>query len=473
MKNQYDLVVIGAGPAGMAAAINAEKYGLSVLIIEEQKSPGGQVYRSVERIDPELVDILGPDYVRGINLIEKFHQASIDVHFGAFVSHVETESDFVVSFVSNKAARQVRSERVIIAAGARERPIAIPGSTLPGVMAATAADILLKSNKIIPRGDTVLAGSGLLLLLVGIHLISAGVAIRTVLDTTPFRNYFRSLVHFPRALLALRTLYKGFQMQQVIRKSGIPVYRNVKQLEALGSDYVECVRFQTAGRIHEVETDTLFLHHGLVPDTQMTFLLDCEHEWCDVQRYWRPVVDKWGNTSVNGVAIAGDAAGIAGVDAAEISGYLAGLEAAFGLKKISKGERNQKAKPLQKKLARETYIRPFLDALYKPDPDLLVPSDPDTIVCRCEELTVGQVKKALDTGLFNPNQVKAQTRCGMGPCQGMMCGLTLLEIIADHRKVNIADLGYFRIRPPVKPVTLEQLSAIQFASQLEETDEVR
>jgi bacterioferritin-associated ferredoxin len=273
-------------------------------------------------------------------------------------------------------------------------------------------------------------------------------------------------------LLAFENLYKGIQMGQKIRKSGVPIYRNVKNLEALGSDSVEYVRFQNSGRTQEVKANTLLLHNGLVPDTQMTFLLDCNHEWYGVQRYWRPIVDKWGNTSVNGVGIAGDVAGIKGANAAEISGYLVGLEAAFSLKMISEQERDLKAKPLQKKLARETHIRPFLDYLYKPSPDLLVPRDSKTIVCRCEEVPADQIRKALESGLMNPNQVKAQTRCGMGPCQGRMCGLSVSEIIVNYGKVNIPNVDYFRIRPPVKPITMEQLSKIQLVGQLEDVNEI-
>jgi len=472
MKIHYDLVIIGDGPAGMAAAIIAEKNGLSVLIIGEQQGPGGQIYRNMEAIDSDIGDILGPDYFKGKNLIKKFQKASVDYLQRAVVWHIQSETDFIVSFISDTDARQIRSNRIIIATGARERPIAIPGCTLPGVMAATAAEILLKSNRIIPQGDTVLAGSGPLLLLVATHLISAGATIKAVLDTTPFRNYLISLKHFPKALLAFEYLFKGIQMQRKIRRSGIPIYRNVKNLEALGSVSVENVRFHNSGRTQEVKANTLLLHNGLVPDTQMTFLLDCDHEWYDAQRHWRPIVDKWGNTSINGVAIAGDAAGIAGASAAEVSGTLAGLETAFSLKMITEQERDLKAKPLQKILAKETHIRPFLDYLYKPSPDLLVPSDRKTIVCRCEEVTVDQIIKALEAGLSNPNQVKAHTRCGMGPCQGRLCGLTISEMIADYRKVNIADLDYFRIRPPVKSITMEQLSKIQLVSQLEDVNEI-
>jgi hypothetical protein len=339
-------------------------------------------------------------------------------------------------------------------------------------MAVTAGEILLKTNRIIPSGDTVLAGSGPLLLLVATHLISAGVTIQAFLDTTPLNNYFGSLKYLPNVLPAVKDLFKGFQMQQKIRKSGVPIYWNVKNLRAIGADSLESVRFQYAGKTKEIKASTLFLHNGLVPNTQMTMLIDCDHYWDPVQRYWRPVLDNWGNTSVSGVSVAGDAARIAGASAAETSGYLAGLQAAFSLKMISEQERDRKARPLQEKLARATRIRPFLNHLYQPSPELLVPRDDETIVCRCEELTVGQIKNALTSSLSDLNQVKALTRCGMGLCQGRMCALTLAEVIADYRKDYFNDLDFFRIRPPVKPISFEQLSNLQLAIPSEEANEI-
>jgi len=172
-------------------------------------------------------------------------------------------------------------------------------------------------------------------------------------------------------------------------------------------------------------------------------------------------LDSRGNTGLRGIGVAGDAAGISGAKAAEASGHLAALEAAVALNVISREERDLKSAPFEKTISREQAVRPFLDRLFRPDPDLLVPRDDQTVVCRCEEVTAGQIREALELGTLGPNQLKSQTRCGMGPCQGRMCGLTVSEIIADYRKVDVSEVGYFRIRPPIKPITVEQLSDIQ------------
>jgi len=229
----------------------------------------------------------------------------------------------------------------------------------------------------------------------------------------------------------------------------------------IGTDAVASVRFAVNGKRREMSVDTLFLHNGVVPDTQITQQLDCEHRWHGVQRCWCPVLDNWGNTGENHIAVAGDAGGIAGGKAAEVSGRLAALETAYRLNVISKQERDMKSVPLMKALGREKAVRPFLDRLFRPGAELLVPQIDKTVVCRCEEVTAGDIRRSLELGSLGPNQLKSQTRSGMGPCQGRMCGLTLSELIADYRNVDVSEVGYLRVRPPIKPITVRQLSEMR------------
>jgi len=459
MKTQYDFIIIGAGPAGMAAAVEAEKSGVSTMVLGDQWSPGGQVYRAIERIAPEKMEVLGADYRYGRDLAREFREAKADYLPGAVVWQVEP--DLIVSFIFEEKARQIKAKRILVTTGARERPVPIPGWTLPGVMASTAADVLLKSHAMVPAGKIVLAGSGPLIFLTAARLIDFGVAVDAILDTTPFANYISALPVLPKALLAYEYLLKGLRLKQRIRGSGTPIYRNVKRIEAEGTDAVKTVRFTSNGKTRELKVDTLLLHNGVVPDSQITQQLECKHIWNDMQRYWQPLVDKWGNTSEPGIAVAGDAAGIAGAIAAEAAGHLAALEAACQLKVISRQERDLRAAPFEKRLLREKAVRPFLDRLFRPDSGLLVPGDDRTIVCRCEEITAGEIRKSLELGALGPNQLKSQTRCGMGPCQARMCGLTVSEIIAEYRKVDVSKVGYPRIRPPIRPIAVDQLAGLE------------
>jgi NADPH-dependent 2,4-dienoyl-CoA reductase/sulfur reductase-like enzyme len=164
-------------------------------------------------------------------------------------------------------------------------------------------------------------------------------------------------------------------------------------------------------------------------------------------------------SSVEGVSVAGDGAGISGARAAELHGRLAAFGIAHRLGHISAEARNCRTADERRRLAHDLAIRPFLDALYAPPEDVLRPADA-VIVCRCEEVTAGQLRASVRLGCPGPNQAKSLLRCGMGPCQGRLCGLTVSEIIASERGASLAEIDYYRIRPPLKPLQLRELAAL-------------
>jgi NADPH-dependent 2,4-dienoyl-CoA reductase/sulfur reductase-like enzyme len=201
----------------------------------------------------------------------------------------------------------------------------------------------------------------------------------------------------------------------------------------------------------------ILLHQGVVPNTQFTWSLRAKHEWDDVQLCWRPLVDAWGELDVPGIYVAGDGRGIGGAVVAHLQGTVAGLAVAHRSKRLTETERDRLASPVQAGLREHLHIRPFLDALYRPKLQNRVPAD-DVIVCRCEEVTAGAIREYVGLGCTGPNQTKSFGRCGMGPCQGRMCGLTVTEVIAQSRAVAPAEVGYYRIRPPIKPITLGEMA---------------
>jgi bacterioferritin-associated ferredoxin len=180
------------------------------------------------------------------------------------------------------------------------------------------------------------------------------------------------------------------------------------------------------------------------------------HRWNGRQLCFEPVVDRDFNSSLPGIAVAGDGAGIAGGTAAAERGRLAAIAA---VRALSPGVSVADPQAIRQKLQREEMGRAFLDALYRPADALRRPGG-DTIVCRCEEVTARQVREAADLGCEGPNQMKAFLRCGMGPCQGRLCGLTVTELIAERRETTPAEVGYWRLRPPVKPITLGELASL-------------
>jgi len=459
MSETVDLAIIGAGPAGLAAATVASGLGLSVVLLDEQPAPGGQIYRNIESFDAEaLEEYLGEDYTKGRTIAEEFRASDAKYRPNATVWRVDQNGS--IAWTDGSTAQILKAGRVIAATGALERPVPIPGWTLPGVMGAGAAQIMLKSAVMVPDGPTIIAGNGPLLYLVANQLYSAGAEIAAILETTRFRDYVFAAPYAFSAMRANEYLSKGAKLIQNLKKKGLKVQSAISNLAAHGNGRLQKITYTAHSLEQEVEAKALLLHQGVVPNVQITRQVGADHEWYEPQRYWRPKTDLWGTTSIETLAIAGDGAGIFGAESAVLSGKLAALETAYRAGIIDELQRNVQAKPLFREQQRIGSIRPLLDRLYHPSPDILTPAN-DTLVCRCEEVTAGDIRKCVQEGATGPNQLKAYTRCGMGPCQGRMCGLSVTEVIADARGKTAEEIGYYRLRPPIKPVTLGELAAME------------
>ncbi|PLC53263.1 FAD/NAD(P)-binding oxidoreductase [Pollutimonas nitritireducens] len=457
MSSDADIVVIGAGPAGMAAATLAARCGAQVMLLDEQDGAGGQIWRSITAASEARLQTLGPDYAAGLAPARDFAQSGAQHITRATVWQVTR--DGVVNYLHAGASCSIRAQRVILCSGAMERPFPIPGWTLPGVMTAGAAQILLKSAATVPTQPAVLAGCGPLLYLLAWQYVRAGVPIAAIIDTTDSSDYRRAVPHLPGALRAWPYLKKGLGLLRVLRKKGIPFFKGATNLEIEGADAVTAIRFVARGKKHRLQTALVLLHQGVVPNTQFTWALRAPHIWDTAQLCWRPDVDDLGRLAeVEQVLVAGDGRGIGGAQAAGLQGRLAALAALQDLGLMSADQAAPQVNAANNALQDHLRIRPFLDAMYRPKDANRIPAD-DVLVCRCEEVTAGAIRGFVKLGCAGPNQTKSFGRCGMGPCQGRLCGLTVTEVIAEARNTTPEEVGYYRIRPPIKPITLAELSA--------------
>lgn len=452
-----DLAVIGAGPAGMAAAATAAALGLSTVLLDEQPAPGGQIYRGITEAAAATRAALGADYRHGEALVAALDASKALYRPGSSVFDVSPSGE--IAFLSGGHTHMLRAKRILAATGGQERPFPIEGWTLPGVMTAGAAQTLLKQADLVPSGRVVLAGSGPLLWLLAAQILRAGGAIALILETTPKRNWRAALPHLPR-FLASPYAAKGLALLARVRRS-VKVISGVSHLRASGDDRLRMVAYRCGGEETIVDADTLLLHQGVVPSLHLPDTLGCRIGWNEEQRAFQPEADDWGATSVDHVAIAGDGAGIGGARSAARRGRLAAWDAACRLGRIGRAERDRLGAGDLAALKRDLAARRFLDLLYEPADSFRVPTG-DTIVCRCEEVSAARIEALIAQGVLGPNQLKFFMRCGMGPCQGRLCGLTVSEMFAAARGVSPEEIGHYRLRTPIKPVTVAEMASLPF-----------
>ena len=457
MSRHHDVIVIGAGPAGLSASATLAEFGLDVLTLDEQHRLGGQIYRNVEGATRDNLDHFGTDYSQGLTLARRFLKSGAQYKPGASVWQVSPDGQ--VCYSCNGKSRQVRATYIVAATGAMERPMPIPGWTLPGVMGAGAVNNLAKEGGLTPSGRVVLAGSGPLLLLEASLLIKRGVSIAAILETTSVLPTVAAITRGPEAIIRADFLLKGLCMLREIKKSGVAHHKGVSRICAKGKDRVESVEAMGPKGPLKIDADMLLLHFGVIPSTHIFRQMQCRMAWQPTQRYWYPHCDAWGRTNFERVFAAGDGAGVAGAIAAGCKGELAALEIARCLGMIPEDERDALAAPVKRKLQRDAYPRPFIDALYAPRPDQFL-FEASTVLCRCENVTVGDVRKVMKEGVHDLNEIKIVTRCGMGPCQGRMCGPALAEVVGAELAIPLQSLGQLSIRPPLKPIPLGEIATM-------------
>ena len=453
MRTQWDIVIIGAGPAGMSAALQATRHGLSVLVLDRQAEPGGQIFRSAGSASADKRKQIGADYVRGE--VREFRQSPATFLGGANVWHLAPGR----AYVSHQGTSHVMQARqILIATGAMERPVPLPGWTLPGVLGAGAADVLLKSASMLPEGPVVLCGNGPLILQTVVHLKHFGIPIAGVALTGSPASLFKAALRMPGALLRPQYLLHGMGMG-LRTFFGAPCHPAANDISIRRDGETLTVDFTSFGKRKSLQGTAVLLHEGVVPETRITRLARCRHAWNPRQRYWHAETDVWGKTNVCGIRVAGDSAGVRGADAAIASGEAVALDICRELGALTLETRDRLAKAALFRLYRCDAMQPFMETFFAPSPSALLPAD-DSVVCRCEELTAGELRRTIEAGCYSPDGLKSQARPGMGTCQGRMCSAAVAEMIAHAHGLPIETLPPYHAQPPLFPLPLEELASM-------------
>lgn len=454
MHAYHDLVIIGAGPAGMSAAIEARKHGLDVLVLDRQPEPGGQIYKSLGSAPANRRAFLGKDYTEGLELVRQFAACGAEFVPQANVWAIAPNK----ICVSHEGKSHMLTPRhILMATGGMERPVPVPGWTEPGVLGAGAADVLLKSEGLVPEGPVILCGNGPLLLQSAVHLAELKVPMAGIVFTGRMTAPLAALPHMPGALLRPAYLTHGMLMGMKTLFSGAKSYFQASNLRIAKEGKTFTVTFTSLGKSRSLQGTTVLLHEGVVSENRITRLARCRHTWNAQQRYWHVDADDWGVTSRDGLFVAGDCAGIYGVAAAQAKGKLAALHIACLSGVLTIAQRNHAASSARRTLFRCKSLQPFMDHVFAPVPENLQPAD-EAIVCRCEELTAAELRQTIQAGVFSQDGLKAQARPGMGMCQGRMCSLPVAEMIAQLHGIPLERLDPYHAQAPLAPLSFKELA---------------
>ncbi len=450
MPEVIELAIIGAGPAGLAAAAEAADLGVPITLIDSFSRPGGQYFKQTP------AELGGTPDTHARPLFERAARDDIRVIAGTAVWGVfPEESGYLLCLYGPPGTpRRLRAKRLILAPGAHDRPAPFPGWTLPGVLTAGGALALVKHQRLLPGRRILLSGSGPLQLVLAQHLLEAGAEVVAVLEANPFP--WHGWRHARAAWGQWERLNEGWSAWRAMRKAHTP-YRwghLVRRAEGDGQVERALIGPVQGGVLDTVAVDTICLGHGFTPSIQLARQAGCQHRYDPDQRVYLPVRDERLQTTLPGVFVVGDGAGIGGKDVAEWEGRLAALSA---VKQLGRTVAPDRVSAVQRELAHQRRLAAALLAMFPASAHLGELLTDDTVLCRCEEITVGEMRRAVAEGATSLNAVRMVTRAGMGRCQGRMCGGPMLELLARELGQPAEALGQVTPRPPVVPIPLEGL----------------
>jgi NADPH-dependent 2,4-dienoyl-CoA reductase/sulfur reductase-like enzyme len=475
----YDIAVIGAGPAGLAAAEVAAGKDASVLLIDSASTPGGHFYKDppetfsgplapldqrhreafqaqVERLARADVDILCDAGVWGIfqgteTTFGNPRGPTVPPEDGAFSLCLDT----LASMPSTVEARVL-----VLAPGAYDRPIPFSGWTLPGVLTPGGMQMSLKKQGIVPGHRILIAGTGPLQMAVAANLADEGAKVVALLDTC---SAMEGMLQSPGAMWGqwgraseaagyLRSLLQHriplrFQ-HAILRASGTT---------AAGVHTAVIGRIDATGRLipgteQTLEVDTICVAYGFAPSIELSLHLGCDHAYSPEMGVYFPRHDERMQTTLKGVFVAGDVTGVGGKALADLQGQVAGISALESLGAVSEEEARAFRARLRPKIQQESRFARWLWRRFRAKPGLFGLADDETVVCRCENVTAGQIRASYDQGARDLRGIKLRTRVGMGICQGRYCAANAAAILAQEVGCSPEKMGTASIRPPVIPV---------------------
>jgi D-hydroxyproline dehydrogenase subunit alpha len=469
VDQDIELLVVGGGPAGISAARAAAAAGLNVVLVDERPTLGGQIYKQpgpgFTVTDPSAMD---KQFRFGRSLIDSLDGSGVEVQLRTSVVAVEARAAGgfdAVLVPDGRPAHTIHADRLLLAPGAHDRPVAFPGWTLPGVITAGGLQTLAKTQRVLPGERVLFAGSGPVALAFPAQLAHYGAHIITALEAGPAPRP-GDIARIARAMPGNSVLLRdAARYRAMLLRHRIPLRYGRIVLRAEGDGTLERVVHAAVdadwrvrpGTEQTVEADVLCLGYGFVASLELMRLIGCAFDHDEDLGGHVVRRDDWLRTSVDGVYAAGDGAGVEGSYVAIDEGRVAGLAAALDAGRITADGARLESASARRRLRRRRDLMAATRRMYRIGPGIYELATDDTVVCRCEGVRHDRLTEAI-TSSADINVVKAYTRAGMGPCQGKNCQRQIAAMIAARVGAPVGSVLLATPRMPVRPVSMGQMA---------------
>jgi NADPH-dependent 2,4-dienoyl-CoA reductase/sulfur reductase-like enzyme len=457
---ERSIVIVGAGPAGMAAAIEAVTSGCRVTVVDEALRPGGQIYRQGHpALDgPEVAE--RAELARKRRLLDGFERILDRIDYRPATTAYALINPNEVHLARDDRTDVLGADAVVVATGIREMAPPFPGWTKPGVMYVGGAQALLKSQRVLPGRNLVIAGSGPLPIVAAAQILRAG---GTIAALAPLHSIM-AIARHPVGLWHGRAIaLEGLHYLSTLTRARVPRLTGYVPVRALGDRQVEAVVLARVGRDGELVSeseihfacDALAINYGFAANAELVAMAGAEMHYDPSIGGWLPSVDSFGRTSVPGLLVAGDVAALRGALVAELEGCIVGAAAA-NPRAVESGTLARQYRDVIRRRRRFVAFQSAMRSMMGSPSALWGLAADTTVVCRCENVTLGDLRFAFAAGHLSPNTIKRATRAGMGWCGGRTCLAAVAALAARHAGTPVATM--MTPRPLARPVPLAALA---------------
>ena len=460
-EHSVEVLVVGAGPAGLQAARAAAAAGAQVTIVDERPMPGGQYFKQLSKTHAFRDDAaMDRQFRAGRDLIAAVEELGVRIVRQALVWGAFAADE--IGVVADGEAMVLRPKQLILATGAYEKGVPLPGWTLPGYMTTGAVQTLIRAYRVAPGRRVLVAGNGPLNFQVAKELVEAGVEVAALVEAAPRPGP----TQVQAALTALRhspdLMRDGLAYLWRLRRAGVPVLYGHAIVEARGSDGVESVVVAPIGPTgepsaegrREFNVDAVSVGYGFMPSNDISRPLGCRHRYDPDSGSLIAELSADCETSVPGVFVAGDCGGMGGSRVAMEQGFIAGCKAAGNLGKALPDQLAAERDRRRRRLVSHGHFQKAIWTVFRAPSLTDQLARDDTLVCRCEEVTLATLRRTVDGDSESVGNLKHQTRAGMGPCQGRYCGALMARMVDSRHGSTTGEFSFFAPRPPIKPVPI-------------------